>query len=1117
MKIKKYILFFAGVILLCSITSSLNALDIYGVYVLGENYVLNDDLHIHPEGVIMNEHGDDYVTLTVYGNIINEGTITNNSAGGSLTIRANANVTNDGTWDCISTYLDGSAVQHISCLNAHSFQSPNFYNNNANNIIADDDIYFSGANVQWQNNGSLDISAGYDLHIDQGRLYQADILGGNASEINMSGNAYLYNVNADNVVLSGTVNIYGSITFTDNVTNTGVLQNRSGGSYILTVNGNLNNTGTIQNNGSSVLYIDITGDVTNNGIWQNYDIELIGTTDQHISCGLGNMLEPTWFRGNSSRGSIYFDTDVAFAGTEVNLNDDNLILGIGTTLSLSGGNLRNGTVTADNAVLNMTDDAYLYTVEIENAELQGICQINNNGVVFSGTTTVTGTLRNKYSYGQSVTTTVNGDIVNNGTITDYSGNHLFIDIAGNIINNGIWQNYDIELIGTSDQHISCPTDSSFVISYFRGNLSRGNIYFDTDIEFVGTTIDLNSDNLILQADNTLTLTGGRITDGFVTADNAVLIMTGDADLYDVEIENAEFQGVCQVYGSDVVFSGATTVTEILQNKHSYSSTFTLTLNGEITNNGTIRNGSTTSQLSIHIPGDIQINNNGIWQNYDIELIGTTDQHISCSGAGSFAISHFYGNSSRGNIYFDTDIEFVGTNIYLNDDNLILQEGNILTLSGVNLRNGTIAANNAVLNMSDSAYLYDIDIENSELQGTCQVNSNVNLIGTTTVTGILQNTHSYNSTFTLTINGDIVNNGTIRNGSTSSNLSINITGDIVNNGIWQNTDIEPIGISDQHISCSAGSSFALTYFYGNIFGGNVTLISDIEFIGTNIDLNSDNLNLQEGNTLTLTGGYLQDGTVTANNAVLNMTDDAYLQDVNFANAELLGTCQINGNSVTFNGTTTVTGTLQNKHSYQTAYTLSVNGDIVNNGTIRNAYSSSYLFLDITGNIVSNGSWSNYRTSLNGTSDQTISLENSNYLTGDVRFVSDIAGTTYQWNFNSAPLDSPNFAGETTIELDWNVPVSSDYAGTYNCDVGRTLSRNIIVSIPPPDAPQNVIISITGSNVEISWTAVTGATSYTVYSDSNPYGNFGTVEYTGADSSCSLLITEDNKFYRVTASN
>jgi agmatine/peptidylarginine deiminase len=71
---------------------------------------------------------------------------------------------------------------------------------------------------------------------------------------------------------------------------------------------------------------------------------------------------------------------------------------------------------------------------------------------------------------------------------------------------------------------------------------------------------------------------------------------------------------------------------------------------------------------------------------------------------------------------------------------------------------------------------------------------------------------------------------------------------------------------------------------------------------------------------------------------------------------------------------------------------------------------------------------------------------------------------------------------------------------------------------PGVPVNVQIQIVSGNVQLSWDAVTGATSYKVYSSDNPYTGF--VEDTSgsfAGESWSASIINDKKFYRVTAEN
>jgi hypothetical protein len=71
--------------------------------------------------------------------------------------------------------------------------------------------------------------------------------------------------------------------------------------------------------------------------------------------------------------------------------------------------------------------------------------------------------------------------------------------------------------------------------------------------------------------------------------------------------------------------------------------------------------------------------------------------------------------------------------------------------------------------------------------------------------------------------------------------------------------------------------------------------------------------------------------------------------------------------------------------------------------------------------------------------------------------------------------------------------------------------------PPDPPQNVTIVIIGSDVQLSWNAVTGATSYKVYSSDDPFTGF--VEDTSgsfAGESWSAPIGDVKRFYHVIAS-
>ena len=72
----------------------------------------------------------------------------------------------------------------------------------------------------------------------------------------------------------------------------------------------------------------------------------------------------------------------------------------------------------------------------------------------------------------------------------------------------------------------------------------------------------------------------------------------------------------------------------------------------------------------------------------------------------------------------------------------------------------------------------------------------------------------------------------------------------------------------------------------------------------------------------------------------------------------------------------------------------------------------------------------------------------------------------------------------------------------------------------DPPANLEIMIDETTIYLSWDHVYGATSYTIYSDIDPYGSFSTVEDSGVISNNwnePLSGLGDSKFYQVTANN
>ncbi len=69
-----------------------------------------------------------------------------------------------------------------------------------------------------------------------------------------------------------------------------------------------------------------------------------------------------------------------------------------------------------------------------------------------------------------------------------------------------------------------------------------------------------------------------------------------------------------------------------------------------------------------------------------------------------------------------------------------------------------------------------------------------------------------------------------------------------------------------------------------------------------------------------------------------------------------------------------------------------------------------------------------------------------------------------------------------------------------------------------APENVTITYSSGTVTIDWDEVTGATTYNVYSDTDPYGTFSNLEQSGITTTeWSEAVSGEKKFYCVTSEN
>ncbi len=151
----------------------------------------------------------------------------------------------------------------------------------------------------------------------------------------------------------------------------------------------------------------------------------------------------------------------------------------------------------------------------------------------------------------------------------------------------------------------------------------------------------------------------------------------------------------------------------------------------------------------------------------------------------------------------------------------------------------------------------------------------------------------------------------------------------------------------------------------------------------------------------------------------------------------------------------------------------------------------------------------------------------FTTTEEAILSGTIVTTGSWMGAFILIDCPN---PTTPPTPVIQKTTSGTTLTYNDVLPAGTYFLIISSYPSPQsldyvidldvaglsAPANVLISNNGTNVSITWDAVTGATTYKVYSSTDPYGTF-TEDTTGSFTGTQWFASSPavDTFYRVTA--
>ena len=678
-------------------------------------------------------------------------------------------------------------------------------------------------------------------------------------------------------------------------------------------------------------------------------------------------------------------------------------------------------------------------------------------------------------------------IENHGTI-DNTYQILKIQVSGDISNSGYWGPVETIIDGENNHNISLSTGE-----VFHGNwtVSGGNLTALTDLYF----------------DGNYNFNASFFTNGVFNLNGAVLHMGNHGiNTNGTVIFNGVLEGDFEILGTfnvdkepadTLVFQGTVHITDTLQNSlwgGGYC-IFVLKIEGDIINNGVVRDNPENDHLKLMINGNIT--NNGEWSCNFVTLSGSQTQNISQSPGKSF-VSDFFDADSTSAIEAQSDIEIL-QNFNLNRS-LLQMNGHTLSMAS-RLTNGYIT--NAKL---AGATLQNItSLDSLTITGKVSCEDDVIFQNNIVVEDTLQSEIYGGGViyYDLLVQGDITNNGVIRNITQSNFLRIYVTGNITNNGEWTCNSVTFSGSQTQNISQSPGKSFVSDFFDADSTSA-IEAQSDIEIL-QNFNLNRSLLQMN-GHTLSM-ASRLTNGYIT----------NAKLAGATLQNITSLDSLTITGkvsceDDVIFQNNIVVEDTLQSEiyGGGVIYYDLLVQGDITNNGVIRNITQSNFLRIYITGNITNNGIWINKLTQLQGSEDQYITLSESKPVEGVVEFDAGLSTSPFQWYYNDEILESDDFTGETSQILTWDVPLDAPWFGTFYCETGEGTSRNIIVGqmLFPPSGLQT---TVNCTDVELNWEMPQGTPDgWNVYRDGESLAFVTETNY--ADT---MLLPEQDYSYFVTA--
>ncbi len=1063
-------------------------------------------------------HSSNNRTLSLEGEFTNNGNIRNHPSGYNLNINSNGNIFNNGWFAPYQLAMLGSGERNMGNSPGNPFRvNQNIEVSSGISVIhAISDLHFletdqiNGAHFDLSN----ELRDGWDIRTEGLELNSGSINGGSGSEF-AAINTSAQNVSISGVIISAesTLNFKGGCSMSG-CPNYGIIQNNSSYLQNLYVYGAFTNYGTIRNNPSGYhLNIYADNNIVNNGVWMNNSLILNGIVPQTISFPVAHLLKPAYFTYSGSGGSVILalGQDMKAENCILDLNNAALILPSGTYgMIMSGCQLYDANVQcAISNFLNM-DGGDVNGCSFQSVTNMGILNLHDTSL--NGSIINNGTIQNSSNYIHNLY--ISQNLTNNGLIRNHpSGYSLNVYVAGNIVNNGTWTNNSIYLNGSVAQYLSFPVEHGYNGAYLYRIGSTQPVIPATDLYLTNCIADLGTALLDLSS-------GGNRN---VHLSNSILkranVLSTTASVFNMQsggfIENVSFQSITLAgtisINTDTTISGILINNGILQNYPSYYMNIYLS---EVFNNGTIRDNPSGYNLYQRISGNIH--NPGVVNCYRMYLTGN---YCHLDNPGTINTRYLTGTANPSELalgnnmgFINTEIDFTsGTRgtIRMND----LRTPIVLTMDGGVINNANIiGGTGAIINGVNPCIMRNCGADELTTQGTIWV-ENVT-IGLLTNNGTIKNYHSYYQNLYVTNRLD--NHGTIINNS-SYNLTVNLAGDLYDYGVMNIAALNFTANADQHIyQDAAADTLRIPALNKNTTSGELIMLSSLKCLNTVMNLHGHNLQMFDGRSsfgLSMKGGYITETYLeTSGYSELWMANGAFLTNINGGDM-IFGGVIIIQNTCSFGNVTNNAAIINSGANNANLY---VTGDFNNPGTISNGNAYS-LNLFVGGNLNNSGSIGNGALYINGNMAQEI-IKAGTFNPTHFYLVSDVGSATWYHDGIASGLNGAQI--EININMEANLGLWQAF-NVGNNSWGRIIN---IHSGQAPSTPQGFIITINSNNIILQWNQALYANAYRLYASEQPLGGFvmivdniidantgdGIVQYT-------LPATESRRFFRVSSKN